>query len=85
MNNAVVRALVQLGDKRAFGPLIQALSHKNYRDRQGAAYQLGLLGDSKAIEPLRKALKDSVHSVRKAAKDALNKLNDITLTRVEEK
>jgi HEAT repeat protein len=46
---------------------------------------LGLLGDSKAIEPLRKALKDSVHSVRKAAKDALNKLNDITLTRVEEK
>ncbi|MCK5601204.1 HEAT repeat domain-containing protein, partial [Candidatus Pacearchaeota archaeon] len=67
-------ALGELGDQRAFRPLVEALSSPYYTVRLSAAQSLGKLGNPEAIEFLIKKLKDSDNSVRKAADQSLRKL-----------
>lgn len=59
----IVRLLAELSDARAF-------------KRRSAAYALGPLGDTRAVEPLLATLTDRELGVRQAAADALGKLKD---------
>ena len=48
--------LAEIGGSKAVDSLISSLGDKNYQVRRSAADGLGKLGDSKAVEPLLKAL-----------------------------
>jgi HEAT repeat protein len=63
-----------MGDTRAVGPLIQALSDEDWRVRMKAAWSLGQLGDRSAISPLRQAQRDPMEGVREMAKEALEEI-----------
>lgn len=54
--------------------LISYLNDSNERIRLSAALTLGAIGDSKAIQPLKKLLKDSNENISNAAKESINKL-----------
>jgi len=54
--------------------LIRALGDSDYYVRRDAADALGLIGDSRAEEPLRKALGSKDKNVRNGAKEALDKI-----------
>ena len=56
-------------------PLIVALGDKASYVRAMAAYALGNIGDKRAVDPLKRALKDRDSSVRKEAEEALAKLD----------
>jgi HEAT repeat protein len=71
-------ALGNIGDIRAFEPLINALIGKN-KDlnkyvRGRTAEALGKMGDERAIEPLIAAMEDPYIYVRIKAEEALNKI-----------
>ena len=51
------------------------MKEKNEDARREAAQILGNLGDTRAIEPLKKALKDENEDVRETAKIALEKID----------
>ena len=61
------KALGKIGDSRAVGPLISALSNNDYYVRWEAAKALGKIGDSRAVGPLISALSDSARIVREEA------------------
>lgn len=67
-------ALGRMGDTRAVGPLIQALSDEDWRVRMKAAWSLGQLGDRSAISPLRQVQRDPMEGVREMAKEALEEI-----------
>lgn len=72
-------ALGNIGDMRAFEPLINAVVGK-YKDgnkyvRGRAAEALGKMGDERAVEPLLKAMEDPYIYVRIKAEEALGKLD----------
>ena len=54
-------ALGRIGDVRAVGPLIKALSSADNGTRENAAWSLGRLGDRHAIEPLFQAWSNGLH------------------------
>lgn len=60
--------------------LVKALKHRNRYVREAAADALGeigselAMGDLRAVEPLKKALRDSEESVRVTAGKALDRL-----------
>lgn len=56
--------------------LATALTDSNWRIAQPAAEALGMLGDSRAVEPLVRALKSTDRRVRDAASEALIRLKD---------
>jgi HEAT repeat protein len=68
LKDAAMKALVQIGDKRAVEPLIEALEAKS----RNAARALGQIGDERAIEPLIEALKEK--DIRETAAKALDSL-----------
>ena len=68
--------LGDMGDSRAFEPLILTLKKGDYYDRRAGAIGLGKLGDSRAVEPLILALKDDDKWVIRRAAEALGKLGD---------
>jgi HEAT repeat protein len=53
--------------------LIRDLFDPNEMVRKGAAEALGEIGDTRAVEPLRKLLSDPRRSVREAAEKAIKK------------
>jgi HEAT repeat protein len=68
--------LGELGDKRAFEPLITALKDEDRSVRSSASGALGELGDKRAVEPLIAALKDKDAGVRGSVARALAQLGD---------
>jgi HEAT repeat protein len=54
-------------------------------DREGIAYALGKIGDTRAIEPLIKATRDRDKTVRREAIDALGNFNDPRVIKTLEK
>jgi HEAT repeat protein len=66
--------LLQFGTS-AVGPLIDALTHRDWRMRDTAAELLGLLGAPQAVEPLS-ALLEQEHNraVQQTVKDALRRI-----------
>jgi HEAT repeat protein len=74
---AVAGVLGDLGDRRAVGPLIDALARDRSADvRSRAAKSLGKLGDPTAVQPLINALKKSGGEVRQWAAVALRQLGE---------
>jgi len=71
-----VRALEELDDRAAVGPLIEALQDESDLVRERVCTALGNLGDTRAVQPLIEALKDRNASVREHACTALGKLGD---------
>lgn len=57
--------------------VIEALGYeKDVQVRREAAYTLGKIGNSNAVEPLMKALNDPDNHVRRQAADALGNIGD---------
>ena len=70
------KALGNLGDTMAVGPLIKCLEDSYPFTRQKAIDALGKLGDPKAVDPLIKCLEDTDPIVKDKAIKALGKLGD---------
>jgi HEAT repeat protein len=70
----VAGALRRIGDSEAVEVAIDALADVRYPRRLAGVRALGVLGDPRAVEPLRTMLDDDVAGVRSAALDALAKL-----------
>ena len=79
LRNAAIDALEQM-----VSPLIEpfiaaikssAIGKDSQKHRPAVALALGDIGDLRAVEPLKLALKDSHESVRKAAAEALDRLD----------
>jgi hypothetical protein len=64
-------SLARMGDARAVGPLIEALSDEDWRVRQKTAWALGYLGDPAAIPALRKAYRNDLDGVREMIAEAI--------------
>jgi HEAT repeat protein len=64
--------LTQIG-KPAVPALIRALKHENKHIRGNAVRILRRIGDARAVEPFRQALRDPDRSVRQAAREALQR------------
>jgi HEAT repeat protein len=77
MRAAAARALGEIGDERAVGPLIACLNNGRVPEvvRMAAAEALGAIGDATALRPLRTALLDHDAEVRDTAKLALDQIN----------
>ncbi|MFZ4737933.1 MAG: HEAT repeat domain-containing protein [Bradymonadia bacterium] len=73
---ALVRALVEVAEPRAFRVLVDALKHPDARVRQLGAMGLGRLGDQSAVPRLIKALADAHVGVRRCVAAALGQLAD---------
>ena len=70
------RALGELNDQRAVGPLISILSDENRYVRREAAKSLGRIGDERAIEPLINSLKDDDRYGREGAAEGLGEMGE---------
>jgi len=70
------KALGEIGDLRAFDPLIDALQDEYSGVRKEAATALGKIGDPRAVEPLIESLGDKDLGVRESAAQALGKIGD---------
>lgn len=88
-NDCIVRkeaaiAFKKIPDQRALFPLIDALKYQNWHDdyvvmgsvREYAAEALGILKDTKAVDPLIKSLNDKDEEVRWKAAWALGNIGD---------
>lgn len=64
-------SLARMGDPRAVGPLIKALSDEDWRVRQKTAWALGFLGDPAAIPALRRAYRDDLEGVQEMITEAI--------------
>ena len=71
-----VRALGEIGDKRAVMPIASVLLEHKFNDklRVDAAYALGLIGDARALEALKKSSKGHAYSVIETAERAIKKI-----------
>jgi HEAT repeat protein len=72
-------ALGEIGDARAFEPLIELLN-VDWDDEwicRAAAYALGEIGDARAVEPLIEVLEDENWWARESAAKALGKIGDV--------
>jgi HEAT repeat protein len=70
------KALGDLGDKQAVGPLTEALSSRTAGMRWSAVDALGRIADHAAVEPLIRCLEDEDVNVRHGAAAALEKIPD---------
>lgn len=70
------RALGDLGDKNAIGPLITALQDTDSLVRENAVAALGRIGGKNVLPFLGKALQDKDAGVREAAANAIDGLGD---------
>lgn len=64
-------SLARMGDPRAVGPLIKALSDDDWRVRQKTAWALGYMGDPAAIPALRRAYRDDLEGVQEMITEAI--------------
>ena len=75
-DHRVVSALRQIGDE-AISALLKLLKDDDWTKRRGAAWALGIIGDSAAIPDLVQLLRDDSHLVRMSAIQALGRLQDV--------
>jgi HEAT repeat protein len=77
MRAAAARALGEIGDRRAVGPLIACLNNRHTSEmvRSAVAEALGKTGDASAVRPLRTTLLDSDAEVRETARAALEQID----------
>ena len=68
---AAVKALGEIGDKRAVEPLLESLKDEDPRLQVAAAVALGKIRDRRAVGPLTGCLKIKDYNVRKATAEAL--------------
>ena len=73
VRTSAAEALGQIGDARAFEPLIAALKDQNAFVRTSAAKALRQIG-ARAVEPLVAALADTNEPIRQASAEALAKI-----------
>jgi HEAT repeat protein len=76
VREAAVRALVRLGDSRAFEFVLAQLEDKDPDVRSDATYQAGTLGDPRAFDLVLANLGHPNADVRSAAASALGSLGD---------
>jgi HEAT repeat protein len=75
LQKATFKALGEIGDEQATGPLATKLAAENDRIRPYAARALGLIGDTRAVKPLADILAtDENDEVRAAAAWALRQI-----------
>jgi len=75
LQKVTLRALGEIGSEESVQPVAQRLDADNYEVRSSAARSLGLLGDTRAIEPLSDVLaEDEANEVRASAAWALNQI-----------
>lgn len=74
----VLKALGQIGDRKAVEPALKQLAAGDSQTRAAAAECLGKLGDKRAVEPLLKLLEDEKRPAAEItlAADALGRLGD---------
>jgi HEAT repeat protein len=72
---AAVDALGEIGDKRAYEPLVGLLGDPDHDVRFACVVALGSIGDERARGPLNDACKDRNGFVRAIAQEMLEKLN----------
>jgi HEAT repeat protein len=82
VRTAAALALGRIGDDRATGPIVAALTGRESSSflREAAASALGQIGSADAIAPLIGALRDDIKQVREAAAEALGKVGDARAT-----
>ncbi len=68
-------SLVELGDGRAFDPLVRLLDHPDSPISSSAARGLGELGDQRAVAPLTMLLNHADEEVRHSAESAQRRLS----------
>jgi len=75
LQKITLRALGEIGSEESTQPVANRLDADNYEVRSAAARALGLLGDTRAIEPLADVLEDDeADEVRASAAWALNQI-----------
>ncbi|WP_459192384.1 HEAT repeat domain-containing protein [Halosimplex sp. J119] len=75
LQKVTLRALGEIGSEESAQPVANRLDADNYEIRSAAARSLGLLGDTRAIEPLSDVLEnDEANEVRASAAWALNQI-----------
>jgi HEAT repeat protein len=72
----VIDTLGNIGDPRAFMPIITIFKEGDHGDRVTAVDALGKLGDARAVDPLIAALNDENPNIRDHAAQALGVLRD---------
>ncbi len=75
IRNSAVQSIVKIG-KPAVPSMINCLDNPDSIVRRKACDALGLMDDTRAVEPLNKMLKDSNRHVRRRAANALIKVGD---------
>ncbi len=73
---SAVYALEEIGDIRAFEPLVDTLKDSNEEVRRRVMYALARIGGTRAVEPLAAALDDSDGIVRRFAIQALAEIGN---------
>jgi HEAT repeat protein len=71
---AAVDALGEIGDQRAYEPLVRMLGDPDHDVRFACVVALGTIGDERSIGPLSEACKDKNGFVRAVAQEMLEKL-----------
>jgi ElaB/YqjD/DUF883 family membrane-anchored ribosome-binding protein len=75
LQKVTLRALGEIGSEESTQPVANRLAADNYEVRSAAARALGLLGDTRAIDPLADVLEaDDADEVRASAAWALNQI-----------
>jgi len=74
----VAKALGEIGDQRATGPLLNCLRDPEWEVREAASFAVGLLHDTRAVKPLIGALTDRDPGLREAAAKALGGIGDVS-------
>lgn len=64
----------KMKERKDVSGLINALKNEDSDVRKNAAFDLGGIGDKRAVEPLTQALKDKDESVQMAARMALDNI-----------
>jgi len=75
LQKITLRSLGEIGSEESTQPVADRLAADNYEIRSAAARALGLLGDTRAIDPLADVLEDDeADEVRASAAWALNQI-----------
>jgi len=71
---AIINILAEIGDARAFDLYVQSLNDPDELVQEAAAWALGMLGDTAAIEPLRRILETANDINRETILESLARL-----------
>ena len=75
IRSEATKALGELGSA-AIEPLIEALVDSDYHVQRAAIVALGIIGDERAMEPLKQALEDQSYFTRSEAEKSIRKIEE---------